>query len=807
MGIGVSQQTARGSEPVLPGATARPLLWIPVAIALALAMILAGSSTLAASRALIVFSAAWAALIAVAINSDRRALPRAALVLGLAIPALPLLQVLPLPLALTVSLPGHDPVARAAAFLETGAWRPFSLDVERTWASFLSAGTCVALFWATVMLGARERLRIVHVVLAVALAGLLLGVAQTTSGGGGLYFQPDAVPGTLTGFFGNRNHEGALLAMAATLAIVLIAPEDSRERKLALLALALVFASGAVATRSRAAILLLAAGAALLVLQRVRARRRAVLPGLAAGAVLFALVWLTPVGHSAFERFLGVGGAFDRLLIWRESLVALRAAFPVGTGMGTFAQAYAAIEPLEDVSRTYINHAHSEVLQVPIEAGLPGVLVVLGILGFWLSRLVRLGREGDRLSQGVLGCLALPLLHSLADYPLRAFAMGAVASVLLAFAFPAAPGGDEATGQGAPRRRLGGLALLGGAMIAFVVQQGAAALLAGSGQAETAVRVMPFSARAHLARSQELAGEEGALDGAARDHAARALWLNAYSSRAWVLLGYTELQRGNLERADEAFLSASRLGWRDHLAQAYVFQRAAQTGAAQTAADAADALLRRDFSRADAIMDQMAALLADGRFREALAARMSERPPWRQDFIDRLTPSNRADAVAQLRFFQALARQGYALRSRDALAYLDRTEAEGGMDTLMSIWSEHQAGRAGDPRRSPIDSTFQIMDGSLFPFGWLPDGDRVSQALRLGPGYHEPTFRLRGVTGGLRELAAAYVRCGSARRDLLSGDDRGAFVVPARRCASQVLSVPAATLEDVAPGSIEMGER
>lgn len=812
MGMRDSQQRLRRSDPDLDfvGREPRRFRWIPVALALTLTMVLAGSSAPDPSRMLAALCAAWLALIAGALQAGPRALPRGAVVLGLAIVAVPFLQVVPLPLGLTVSLPGHEPVARAAAFLHSGAWRPFSLDVERTWQSLLGVSGCVALFWATVMLDRQDRLRIVHVILAVALLGLLLGVAQSTSSASGLYFQPDAVRGTLTGFFANRNHEGVLLAMAAALAVALIAPQDSRERKLVLFALALAFAGGAVATRSRAAILVLGAAAALLVLQRGRTPRRIVLPGLAVGGVLFALIGLTPIGRLAFGRFLGIGGAFDRLVIWRESLVALREAFPAGTGMGTFAQAYAGIEQLEQVSRTYINHAHSEVLQLPIELGLPGVLVVLGVIGFWLLRLVQLGREGDVVSQGVLGCLALPMLHSLADYPLRAVAMAAVASVLLAFAFPPRSG-ESAEAVPAGRRGRGwGLVALGCVMLALAVQQGAAAILTASGRADAALRVMPFSATAHLLRARQLVSEEGS-DAQARDHAARALWLDAYSSSAWALLGYSELKRRDQARADEAFLNAARLGWRDHVVQAYVFRRAVDTGAAQTAASAADALLRRNDPRSAAIMDEIAALLVDARFRDALAARLSERPPWRQDFIGRLTPADRADAAAQVLLFQALARRGQALRSRDAAGYLGRIEAAGGMDELLGAWREVH-GRFGDPLRPPVDASFQAMDGSLFPFGWLADGERVSQVVRLSPGGRRLTYRW-GTDAG--RMVAADLWCRTGRRDLLyrdgqmvrDGEVSVPFVIPARRCELQVLSFPAASFKAIAPGSIRMGER
>jgi O-antigen ligase len=113
---------------------------------------------------------------------------------------------------------------------------------------------------------------------------------------------------------------------------------------------------------------------------------------------------------------------------------------PLGSGMGTFVPVYATFERPEDtVAGSYVNHAHNDVLELWLEAGVAG-LSLAGLFAIWLMlRSVTVWRpkpgsgmlEIDRhLARAATMVAALLLAHSVVDYPLRTGAMMA----LMAFA-------------------------------------------------------------------------------------------------------------------------------------------------------------------------------------------------------------------------------------------------------------------------------------------------------------------------------------------------------------------------------------
>ena len=58
---------------------------------------------------------------------------------------------------------------------------------------------------------------------------------------------------------------------------------------------------------------------------------------------------------------------------------------PIGSGLGTFVPVYAMFEKPEDASPTYVNHAHNDILEVWLETGVLG-LVLMGLFVVWLVR-------------------------------------------------------------------------------------------------------------------------------------------------------------------------------------------------------------------------------------------------------------------------------------------------------------------------------------------------------------------------------------------------------------------------------------
>jgi O-antigen ligase len=95
----------------------------------------------------------------------------------------------------------------------------------------------------------------------------------------------------------------------------------------------------------------------------------------------------------------------------------------VGSGFGSFDPVYRGYEPFGDLAVTIMNQAHDDYLQIVMEAGLPGLLLLLVFLGWWGWTSVQLWRrtdDGDK-ALGRLGSvlILLMMLASIVDYPVR----------------------------------------------------------------------------------------------------------------------------------------------------------------------------------------------------------------------------------------------------------------------------------------------------------------------------------------------------------------------------------------------------
>jgi hypothetical protein len=114
---------------------------------------------------------------------------------------------------------------------------------------------------------------------------------------------------------------------------------------------------------------------------------------------------------------------------------AARDLLPFGSGVGSFVPVYQLYEtPALALPGFYINRAHNELLDVTLETGLAGLLLI-GLFCFWLGlRLIKIWRADtawplpvDALLARAAGCaIVLVLAHSLVDYPLRTAAISAV---------------------------------------------------------------------------------------------------------------------------------------------------------------------------------------------------------------------------------------------------------------------------------------------------------------------------------------------------------------------------------------------
>lgn len=149
---------------------------------------------------------------------------------------------------------------------------------------------------------------------------------------------------------------------------------------------------------------------------------------------LVQLPWLTGSTGSVttMQRMMaGDTGGSIRLYLWHESWL-IFTQFPLlGVGLGQFAWQHFQLGPLlhaTNITGLY-NNAHNLFIQLAVEMGLSGLLIVLVMLGLWLWQSTRVKMTVYHWwAYAVLGVL---FVHSMLEYPLwYAYFMG-VAAVLL----------------------------------------------------------------------------------------------------------------------------------------------------------------------------------------------------------------------------------------------------------------------------------------------------------------------------------------------------------------------------------------
>ena len=359
---------------------------------------------------------------------------------------LPLLQTVPLPPALWQALPGRGVIAESLTLAGWGTdrWMPFSLDPARSLLAFFAAivpATMIALGWSLSM---QERLRLGHVAIGAALAGLVLGAVQLASANtSAILFDDPVRRDVLYGVFANRNSAGLSFVIAIAFLLALPRPAD-RLRAWGMFACSAVLALGVLLTQSRSAIVLLLP---VLVLAAMRAavgrpkarqaRSRSLALGIGAAGVLAVAAVLTAPPGNRIETSLGRFATIetDRLGMWEDTAYAARQYAPMGAGTGVFKDVFQLHESLEHVSERRAGRAHNDWLELALENGAAGLALAVA----WLATLAALARRrwqaGFRWQAAGGGMtIAVIAAQSVLDYPLRSLsllAMAAMAVILL----------------------------------------------------------------------------------------------------------------------------------------------------------------------------------------------------------------------------------------------------------------------------------------------------------------------------------------------------------------------------------------
>ena len=277
--------------------------------------------------------------------------------------------------------------------------------------------------------------------------------------------------GRLSGTFANPDHFGAWLMMLIFLGIghllskggsghspppsfrrlldSQVRREDAARRYLPFIAL-LVMAVALIFTLSRGAVVS-GLAALLIVLVLLRALRR-----IRRSLALIAVLLVAAAGYEPFLQRVWHGDYAGRWVQVVSSLPMLRSFPLLGVGLGTYQDIYVHYQPaVLGPGRVYYTYAHNDLLQLMLELGVVGTIVLL--LAFWRTGRDLLGAhllgragcpvgggegEGARrsdpfsigLSVGALGAVLALLVHSLFDFGARIPANGILAATCLGIA-------------------------------------------------------------------------------------------------------------------------------------------------------------------------------------------------------------------------------------------------------------------------------------------------------------------------------------------------------------------------------------
>lgn len=377
-----------------------------------------------------------------------------ALLIGLgAVLVLECLQFVPLPSEIWRELPGRAEVVRPFDDAGISFGQGFvSLMPHESLKSALWLLPAVSVLLATMYARALFSGRNIAVALIAAMcASVLLGAMQLASGlSSDLYFYHFTNRGSAVGFFANANHMASLLLVTIPFQAALLheglAKEGAKRAAViggvvASLAVTVtgIFVAGSLAGYGLLLPVALASAVIVKGTRRTRIAAAVLLPVVVLAGI--GLILATTEGRAMLDYASNMAGG-SRRMIYLTTWEALKEFWPAGTGLGTFAEVYRSFENPLAVTRTFINHAHNDYLELLLETGVVGLVLLLAFLVWWIACAWRIWREGSLSPFAMAAVIASAslMVHSLVDYPLRTAALSSVFAACLAL-------------MAAPRRR------------------------------------------------------------------------------------------------------------------------------------------------------------------------------------------------------------------------------------------------------------------------------------------------------------------------------------------------------------------
>lgn len=351
------------------------------------------------------------------------------------------LYLIPLPKALLSAFPAAEMVDLTAAVAGPASYSA-SMAAAQSWNAFYALFVPLAVLVLGVQLSREDMFRLLPMLLIIGFASGLVGFLQILgSNEGPLYFYRITNNGAAVGFFANRNHQAVLLAMLFPMLAVFASagvksPEQAAFRQWIALAGGVFLVPLILVTGSRAGLLigLFSIAAAFWIFQKpeglapAKRKTRRIdwrIPAAAGGVLALGAMTLLMSRAEAINRLLDNGNLQDdRGAFWRPIADMAMHSLPFGTGPGSIAEAYARIEPLAVLNRTYLNRAHNDWLEVFANFGLMGAFLLIVAVAAVVVRGWAVARDSSKSRGSLFAKMGLAMivaaaLGSIGDYPLR----------------------------------------------------------------------------------------------------------------------------------------------------------------------------------------------------------------------------------------------------------------------------------------------------------------------------------------------------------------------------------------------------
>lgn len=428
----------------MPSRTRLPVRFQPSLAFVLLTMLLAtlwlagGASRGDVLGQVVVRAVAWGTMIVFFLFGERTSsVSRPIRLLAGAALLLVLVQLIPLPPVLWQALPGRALLSQAATLAgESQPWRTISIVPEATMNAAASLVVPFAILLIVSGLRETERRWLPGMVLMLVVLSSLIGLIQFAGITINNPFVNDSM-GMVDGTFANRNHFAVLIAFGCVIAPAWAFPASRAAgwRAPVGIGLVLLFALTILASGSRAGILI---GFVAIVLGLVPARsgiRRTLaryprwVSWVLVAGILVAVastVWFSVAAGRAIsiDRALGDDAGQDMRIrglpvIWAM----IDDYFPWGSGLGAFEPVFRVNEPFALLKPTYFNHAHNDWLEIIIDAGLPGVLLLVAAVAWWTWASFQawwtLRQRQEVAARLGSAMLLLVMIASMFDYPAR----------------------------------------------------------------------------------------------------------------------------------------------------------------------------------------------------------------------------------------------------------------------------------------------------------------------------------------------------------------------------------------------------